>query len=239
MKEKNRAYRDSAKFAVFSHLGASIMAVILSGLMETLVMSYYMANAEQKGINIFEMNPSNIEILKVTLIVALLATIVNMPLSFCATRFYLLISRKGIAERATMKEFFAPFTDVGTIIKGTLVMLLTLLINALGVYVLVFPVYLSYCMAVFVMHDDPQVSPIKAMTLSRRMMKGHKWHTFCTVIPLLLLNFALTYLMSSLILFSFLITSIVQSVYFVTLAVIYNDLKISTQKDDTENEKVA
>ncbi len=222
MKEKRRRYRENAKFAVFSHIGGALLAVVLSGIVSTLISSYYQYTAEINNIDLYS---DDIEVMKITLAVSLLSTLINLPVAFSAARFYLVISRKSPLEPATLKEFFAPFTSPAFLIKGSVLMLITSILTLLGAFVFVFPVYFMYCMSVFIISDDPSISPIKALTLSRRMMKGSKWMAFMTTLPILALYVVLTFIFSSLYFLSFFITSIVESVFFVTLAMIYEDLR--------------
>jgi len=37
----------------------------------------------------------------------------------------------------------------------------------------------SYSMAPFILADNPGMKPLKAITASKRMMKGYKWRFFC------------------------------------------------------------
>ena len=112
-----------------------------------------------------------------------------------------------------------------------------MLLNSLLVYlasipmfIFVLPVSYAYCMAVFIFLDNDSISPIKALTLSRRMMKGKKWGAFLTTLPLVLLQAAVTLLLGGLPLLATLITSVIQAVEFVTLAVIYNEIISSENK---------
>lgn len=226
MKERCKRYRDLAKTAVFSHLSSAILAVIFSSIVASVITTYYQYTAIEKNVDIFSADP---EVLKMTLIVTLASFLINLPLSFCSTRFYLIISRKTFVERATVKEFFEPFTRPGFLLKSSLLVLLTSFLNAIGAFVLVFPVYFMYCMSAFIISDNPDISPIKALTLSRRMMKGNKWLAFRATFPILLLYSVLMGVFSSMIMFSFFVLSVIEAVFFVTLAIIYEDLKKNNQ----------
>lgn len=223
MKRQCKRYRDSAKISVFSHLSQSVLAVILSGLVSTVIVYYYQFSAIERNVDIFSINDP--EALKTTLAVSLMALFANLPLSFCATRFYLLISRTPFHQPVRMKEFFAPFSKPSYILKGSVLVLLNTVITMLGAFVLVFPVYFAYCMAVFCMADNSEISPFKALALSRRMMRGHKWLAFRTMLPLFAVYILFTGVLSSFMFFSFLITSTVEAMIFVCTAHIYNDLR--------------
>lgn len=222
MKEKCKRYRDSAKLAVFSHMNGAILAVISSGLVATIINYYYQLAAVDKNVNIFS---GDIEVLKLTALVSLLSTVANLPLSYCATRFYLVISRKSPYERATLKELFAPFSSPSVLIKGSVLILINAILTLLGIAVFVFPVYFTYCMAVFVTFDKPDISPIGALRESRRIMKGHKWTAFRTALPILAVYALVSLFLNSLYFLSFFVISIVEAVFFVTLAVIYDDIR--------------
>ncbi len=220
MKEKRRQYRDLAKLAVFSHLGSSLIAVIFSGLVSTVINYYYQVTAENMNVDIFSPDP---ELYSITLAVSLASVLINLPLSFCATRFYLIISRKTISQRATMREFFAPFSQPSFLLKGCVLVLLTTVLNSLGILLLFFPVYFTFCMSVFILQDDPRISPVKALSHSMKMMKGNKWLAFCTTLPILLLELLLSPLLGSI--FFSMVVYTVQAVFYVTLAMIYNFIK--------------
>lgn len=222
MKEKCKRYRDSAKLAVFSHMNSAILAVIASGLVATLINYYYQITAVDKNVNIFS---GDVEVLKLTAMVALLSVFANLPLSYCAARFYLVISRKSPFERATLKELFAPFSSPALLLKGSLLMLITSFLTVIGSVVLVFPVYFTYCMAVFVTLDKPEASVFSALRESRRMMKGHKWTAFRTTLPILAAYALVSIFLNSLYFISFFVISIVEAVFFVTLAIIYDDIR--------------
>lgn len=222
MKEKFKRYRDSAKLSVFLHINSAILAVITSGLVATVINYYYQVTATEKNVNIFS---GDLEVLKLTALVSLMSVLANLPLSYCAARFYLIIARKAPFEKATMKELFAPFLSPSAIIKGSLLMLISSVLTLLGAVVLVFPVYFTYCMAVFITCDKPEISAFSALRESRRMMKGHKWTAFRTTLPILAVYALVSLFLNTLYFISFFVISIVEAVFFVTLAVIYDDIR--------------
>ncbi len=230
MKEQCKKYRDIAKIAVFSHLGSSVVAVIFSGLVSTLINYYYQTMADELNVDIFFADP---KLYGMTLAVSLVSMLVNLPLSLCATRFYLIISRKSIYTRATMREFFMPFSHPRFLLKGSFLVLMTTILNFLGFFVFFFPVYFAFCMSVFVLQDDPGMSPFKALSASCRIMKGHKWLAFRTTLPILLLEMLLTPLLGSII-FSIIIY-VIQAVFYVTLAVIYNSVRGENEPNTSDD----
>ncbi|MBR6633183.1 MAG: DUF975 family protein [Clostridia bacterium] len=104
-------------------------------------------------------------------------------------------------------------------------MLITSFLTVIGSVVLVFPVYFTYCMAVFVTLDKPEASVFSALRESRRMMKGHKWTAFRTTLPILAAYALVSIFLNSLYFISFFVISIVEAVFFVTLAIIYDDIR--------------
>lgn len=219
MKEQRKKLRDLAKMSVFSHMYQAIFAVIMSGFVSTIVLFVYQYNAIEKNVDIFSATP---EQALVTLIVTALAALANLPLSFCANRFYLILSRKPHFERATARELFYPFTDPKMIFRGSLIVVFQSLLCVLGVFVLVFPVYFTYCMAIFAFYDNPSLSVFGALKESRRVMKGRKWQAFLTCLPVLLLYLVLNVAFSGFYFLSFFISAIFEALFFVLLAHIYN-----------------
>ncbi len=222
MNNKRKQYRELAKLSVISHLTSALLSVVFSSLIMSLIFSFYLNSAADRNVDIFT---GDEETLKITMIVWTLSLLVNIPLQFCAMRFYLVISRKGLAQRATMGEFFAPFTDFSLFIKGSAVFILLTLLTALGFAILSLPIYFTYCMSVFVISDNPQLSVFQALRTARRTVKGHKLTVFITVLPLVLIYFVTSILLSSLPIFGFLVPSVIQAIIFTVYAVIYNDIK--------------
>lgn len=223
---QRKMYRDTAKNTVFSHIAFAVWAVICSDFVITLVTGVYSAMAIQKNINILSLD---IKTLSITMLVTFLAEFVNYPLAFCARRGFLLLSRTNQMEQIPSGEIFAPFMSVDFLLKGSLILFLNSLLvylACIGFFVIILPIQYAYCMAAFIFVDDPSISPIKALTLSRRMMRGNKWGTFLTILPITLLQWAVTVLLSGVPLFATLITSVLQAIQFVTIAVVYNDLKL-------------
>ncbi len=240
MKEKCKRYRDLAKMAVFSHFNSSLIAFISLSFVSTLIMRYYQMTAVEKNVDIFAPESKAI-----TLLVLAFAMLINLPLEFCATRFFLIISRKSRFERATVKELFYPFSSAKLLIKGSFIQLIInvflyiglvislvlvqrniyLSLLALPVLLLTLFVYLTYCMSAFVISDNITFSPIKAMRVSRQMMKKNRWLVVRTMIPVIAVYALATLVLSSLFFFSYFILMTIYSVMFVTLAVIYDDKK--------------
>lgn len=223
---ERKAYRDKAKESVFSHISFALWAVICSDFVVTLITSYLSAMAVEKNINIYS---QEVDIFIIRFVVTILAGLVNLPLAFCARRAYLVISRASIMEPLSFGNLFVPFGSVGFLLKGSLVLLLNELLVFLGCFgllVLAIPVSYAYSMSVFVLADNPEISPIKALSMSRRMMKGKKWGTFLTVLPLTALSVAVSMLLGRFPLLATFITSVIMAIEYVAFAIIYDEIKL-------------
>ena len=89
---------------------------------------------------------------------------------------YCLMISRGVTT--TFKDIFMSF---GYITKVVVINLVTYIIVSVGFALLIVPgVILSYSyrMAIYIMYDNPQLSPIECMRQSRIMMKGRKMELF-------------------------------------------------------------
>lgn len=117
MNLNSKRIRDEARFQVFAHLSKAILAYILSGIITTVVTYNLQLSAFTKNVSLFSNNP---KVTLITLFVMLAGIILNLPLSFCAQRFYLLISRHIPLEPIPLKSFFEPFEKPRLLLKGGL-----------------------------------------------------------------------------------------------------------------------
>ena len=140
-----------------------------------------------------------------------------------------------IREKLSLKEYFAPFGNIKLIVNGAILIIVQLLLVVIGVFVLIFPVYLSFCMAPFILSDHPEMSFTKALSYSRKMMKGRKMEAFLTVIPVFGFVMVLTMLLGSSLL-GILFTSVAQAVFYLVLARVYDKIKNERlQSDDMQS----
>ena len=219
--------RDLAKFFVFSHLGVSVLSVILSGIVASFINFYYQYNVSAMKVDI-----TDIKTIKMGLSVALVATAINLPLTLCATTFFHEIASRGYRERVGIKDFFEPFSRPVYLLKGTLLMFILALFNTVGILLLVFPVYLSFCMAPFILKSNPDMSVFKALSTSFKMMYGHKMTAFKTIVPIMGVYLLCGLFAGVFYLFGFLAMAVTQAVFNVTIAVIYNAINAKEQYKD-------
>lgn len=218
MNLNSKTLRAEARFQVFAHLSKGILAYILSGLITTLIVYNIQITAVSKNVSLI---PDTAEKALIIYSVLFLALIANLPLTFCAERFYLLISRQTPLEPISLKCFFEPFEKPSLFFKGSLLVLLVSVMNVLGIFVLVFPVYLAFGLSVFHLSDNPEISVFEAMKRSAKTMKGKKMFAFKTLLPLWCTMAVFSYLLSSLYFVSFFVTSVIEIMIFVVLALIY------------------
>lgn len=220
MKGNGKIYRDNAKFQVIAHLPKALLAYIFSGIVATIAMLNIQITVISKNLLYVSDDPKiPLSILAATF----LAFVVNLPLSFCSQRFYLLISRTSPFSPVPIRDFFKPFQSPKLILKGCVLLLIVELLNALGLVVLVFPVLLSFCMATYFLADNPEMSVFKSLSSSVKFMKGKKWFAFKAVIPIYLTYVIVQLIFSSLYFISFFVTAVIEVMLYVVLAMIYND----------------
>ena len=212
----SKKIRDEAKFQVFAHLSKALLVYILSGIISTVVMYNMQITALDKNITF------NLETAPIIYFITLVGVIINMPLSFCAQRFYLILSRQTPFEPIPLKRFFEPFEKPAFLLKGTALLLVTSILDAFGIFVLYFPVYLAFFASAFVLADNPELSVFEAMKRSATLMKGRKMFAFKTLLPLFAIYILAAVFLASFYFISFFVTSVVQIMIFVTLAMIYD-----------------
>lgn len=102
--------------------------------------------------------------------------LVSVPLSIGIYVFFLRLHRRQDAPVPTLFCFMPRwFKAVGLyLLQYVFTMLWALLFIIPGIV----KAY-SYAMAPFIMADDPSVSPLEAITRSRKMMQGNKFRLFC------------------------------------------------------------
>ena len=222
MKLQRKRQRDEARFQVFAHLTKALVAYVLSGIISTAVIYNMQITAKTHNVELFTANLKTLGIVYLTLV---LASVINMPLAFCAERFYLLISRQSPLETIPLKRFFEPFGTPALLFKGAFLLIVISILEIFGVFVLVFPVYLAFSTSVFFLSDNPEISVFEALKRSAKLMRGKKMEAFLTILPLMGTYLLVTYFLSALPFISFFITSIVQIMIFVVLAMIYDKNK--------------
>lgn len=222
MNFERKRLRDNARFQVFGHLSKVLVSYVLSYIISNAVIYNMQLVAQDKNVELFTGDIKTLGIIYLTLVLALL---INMPLSFCAQRFYLIISRESPFQTIPLKRFFEPFATPALLLKGTLLLIVISILNTLGVFVLVLPVYLAFSAAVFYLSDNPEISVFEALKRSAKMMRGKKFFAFMTLLPLFGLNIAAWVFLSSLYFVYFFVSSILQVMIFVVLALIYDKNK--------------
>ncbi len=226
MNNKSKNLRDNARFLVFLNISKALTAYFLSGIISTLITYNMQVTIISKNL-FYEVTP---QLLAIQFLITFLALIVNLPLSFCAQRFYLSIARNSASQPLFLRDFFTPFANPKLLVKGAFLVFLTSILNVLGIFVLIFPVYLAFSMAVFFLSDNPEISVFEALKRSAKLMKGKKWFAFKTVIPLFAVYILFNLLFASLYFISFIVTAVIEVMITVTLALIYDEgTKVSSQ----------
>ncbi|WP_308303480.1 MULTISPECIES: DUF975 family protein [Bacillus] len=105
-------------------------------------------------------------------------SIVLIPLTIAATWFYLNLSR---SEAAKIAQVFAIYKDGKTSLKLIGASILVFIFIVLWSLLLIIPGIIkaiAYSQTFFLLKDHPEYTVIKAITESRRRMKGYKWKYF-------------------------------------------------------------
>lgn len=209
------------KIAVSSQLIPAAFSVIMSNIVYTAILCYYVYGALDRNINILK-DPDT---LNMTLLVSLVALAVNLPLSFCSKRFFYLIAKKNVNERLKLKEYFAPFGSPKLLISGCTTVFLTGILSYAGILtsiipipilslaitlILWVPITLSYSVSVSILSESENCNPVKAMKDSRRFMKGKKLLLLRALIPTCIVYFFLN-IMSGAIFFLALIVPVAKA----------------------------
>lgn len=94
-----------------------------------------------------------------------------------------------IYQKLPVNRFLYIF-HLNTLPKAAMTMLVTSIFQALWDLTIVGGIIKSYSyyMVPYIVAENPSISPLKAITLSRRMMKGHKWECFVLDLSFILWN---------------------------------------------------
>ena len=214
-----KVIRDETKFLVFAHLSKALIVYILSSIISTVIV--YNMQITVLGMNT-PLDYTNPKTLGLVYGIIAIAFIVNLPLTFCAHRFYLALSRHTTLEPLPLKTFFEPFMSISLFLKGSMIILLTLILEVLGIFVLIFPVWLAFFPAIFVLADDPEISLFGALKKSAKIMKGNKMIAFKTLLPFFAFYIIATLFFNSFYFLSFFVTAISQLMIYVAFAMIYD-----------------
>ncbi|MBP0724308.1 DUF975 family protein [Bacillus sp. RG28] len=215
----------------------TIGIVILSGIIQFIVrsgLSVLAGTVTNEGI-IF--NPIKLD-LDSSIIVEIFSMLFNMVLGYGITVYFIRLTR---GENPGVKELFYYFASgrksIKVIITQVLVTIFTILWSILSIIpwivkgysfitiiltlVLIIPGIIkgiAYMLTPYIIYDNPEISPLQAITLSRRMMDGYKWKAF-----LIVLSFIGWFL---LVCFTFLLAALFVAPYYTTThAEFYNEVK--------------
>lgn len=103
-------------------------------------------------------------------------SIVTIPLTYGMAAFFITMIRNGNVE---IKQVFSKYKQFGkcfitSLYVDILVMLQTFLFIIPGIIAA-----FRYAMTTYIIADNPDISTTEAVTMSKEMMKGHKWELFC------------------------------------------------------------
>lgn len=108
------------------------------------------------------------------LVMLLIDILVAGPLEVGCRRFFLVNNH----QKAEIKEMGYGFKNYGNVVQT---MLFKRIFTILWLLLFIIPGIIkmySYKMVPYIMADDPTVSGLEAIKLSREMMNGNKWNTF-------------------------------------------------------------
>lgn len=133
----------------------------------------------------FELSPeweetlAAVSIPQVTLAYRIVATVANVLwegiLAFGCAVIAIAVMRGGVKAFQVFSGFRWPFRTAALgLLRTLLIALGTLLLIAPGIYAAY-----SFRMAFFLLADNPEWTPVRALAESRRLMHGHRWRLFC------------------------------------------------------------
>ncbi len=152
---------------------------------------------------------------------SLVAFIIGGPINFGLACFFLKLARK---QEENFTDLFSGFY---LFVKTFLLNLFIIFFSFLWFLLLIIPgiiALLRYSMSYYIINDNPELSPLEAIDLSKKMMYGHKGRLF-----LLGLSFIGWFILGIITLGIGFLYAI--PYYHATIANFYQDLKYSTYSD--------
>ena len=221
MKQQILKYRDKAKLVVFSNFFNIVVAYFLSQIVTTLIMNFFLISAGEKNVDLASKTP---EMLFTVVTVAFLALLASLPLVASFYYYLLSLSKSTVGERVPLKTFFTLFSKPTALLKCSFAVLILSVLYALS-SVFVLPVFYMLAPTLLVLFENPETSFFKALSTSRRTMKGRKMLAFRTSLPFLILSLVASALSATLPFFSVLIAAVSEAMFYTSIALVYLDAR--------------
>lgn len=232
--------KEHSKYAVYTHLFSCFAVVFMSTLIPTVVLSVafscHVSGFDMNGINLTDFLAGTLDTSSLTFtrtvefiqgffkvyLFYIIAELINLPFKYCLMRYFLVLSGTPSDTKCSFAVFFSGSENVSAFLKGALVILITDIVSAIGIFVGYFPVFLAFCMAPFYIAIDGKTGIFKALSKSRKLMKGYKKETFSILLEFILVRLGASLLSSfGLSFISLIIDTMAYALFTTTLAVIF------------------
>ncbi|MFD3157795.1 DUF975 family protein [Haloimpatiens sp. FM7330] len=164
--------------------GIAILATLIFMLISSTVIQDFIRSYEQIYVNLFSFPDyfNDFYILNLSrgssLAINITKLVLTGPMLFGLSKFFLKLSR---GEDVKIGDLFCAFTDGGLFIKTFILYLVMDIFILLWTLLLIVPgiiATIKYSMAFYILCDNPQLSSLEAIDLSKEMMEGNKSRLF-------------------------------------------------------------
>lgn len=175
---KIKALKRNAKESLKGNWGKAILAGIIYGISQGVMQGFFngVANFLSLG-QIFTDNADQLPVVP-QIVVLLFTTFFSAVLSYGMIRYYLKLIR---GEEKSYSDLFYYLRSGEQFIRAGITGILVFIFTLLWTLLLIVPGIikgLSYMLVPFILNDFPELKPLEAITLSRRMMDGFKGKAF-------------------------------------------------------------
>lgn len=159
----------------------AVLAALIASFFGALVSTGGMSFNFDIDLEVMQYLPSIVNIILIVLssIAGMLALVSFILGGVVQLGYSLYLLKQHDGEITSVKELFSQFDRFG---QGFLQMLLRSLFIFLWTLLLVIPGLIksyAYAMTPFIMAENPDMTAREAITMSKQMMRGHKWELFC------------------------------------------------------------
>ena len=176
--KSNQELKNAALEALKGNWAPAVVGAIFFIFAVCLITSpAYCANMAAFGIPVFtSINPALLEVFSGSGMLLNLFLLYPLTLGYAVAHNELLLNGDYGVTRNTLRQTFTGY------LRNVLAMFLSYLFTVLWTLLLIVPGIikaLAYSLTPFIVKDNPELSPNQAISLSVRMMKGHKLDLFC------------------------------------------------------------
>ncbi|WP_088072438.1 DUF975 family protein [Gottfriedia luciferensis] len=178
---KISSIKRTAKNRLSGNWGKAILVLVIYGVIQGIihmllngpVNNHYTGNLFLDPTNTTETVP-----LGVSSVIQIVTTLLNALFSYGLIVYFIKIIRD---EEKSFSDLFYYFKSGQQFVRALLVFILVTIFTILWTILLIVPGIiksLAYSQTGYILKDHPEMKPLDAITLSRRMMDGYKWKLF-------------------------------------------------------------